>query len=358
MRNLMPLSALLLTGFAHADRIDDLVRAEMKARGVPGLTIAILRDGRPIKIKGYGFANLEHKVPAKAETIYQSGSVGKQFAATLTMILVRDGKLSLDDEISKWFPESGDAWRGVKVRHLLSHTSGLADMPYGTMDLRKAYGEDDLVKMMTSQKPVEGPGTKWRYNNGGYVLLGALIRRATGRPYWEVMEERIFRPLGMTTARLISEREIVPNRAAGYEMTSKGIKNQEWVAPELNTTADGALYLSALDYAKWDAALRTDRLLPQADLMQMWSPFSLADGKAATYGFGWAVPAFPGHKFVEHGGAWQGFSTYIGREMDKGITVVVLSNLDAGHSGVQTIGRRLLGLYAPYLAPKKAASAS
>lgn len=358
MRSTSLLLVSVLAATASADRLDDVVQKEMKAQGIPGLTIAVMRDGKLIKVKGYGFANLEHRVPAKPETVYQSGSVGKQFTATLVMMLVQEGRLSLDDSISKWFPEGGEAWKPVLVRHLLSHTSGLPDMPYGVMDMRKAYSEDDFVKLMVGQKPLKEPGTEWRYNNGGYVTLGVLIHRLTGKFYGDLLQEKIFRPLGMTTARIISEPDLVPNRAAGYEMTKDGLKNQGWVSPELNTTADGALYLTALDYAKWDAALRTERLLPRSALETMWTPVKLADGKTAQfgsggYGFGWTIRNAPGHQFVEHGGAWQGFTTYIGRVVDKGYSVVVLTNLDAMHSKPQVIGRKVLESYVPDLAPKK-----
>jgi CubicO group peptidase (beta-lactamase class C family) len=358
MRGVSLLLLSLLAASASADQIDDLVREAMKKQGIPGLTLAVMRDGKPIKVKGYGFANLEHRVPARPETVYQSGSVGKQFTATLVMMLVQDGKLSLDDSISKWFPEGGEAWKPVLVRHLLSHTSGLPDMPYGLMDMRKPYTEDDFVKLLVGQKPLKAPGTEWRYNNGGYVMLGVLIHRLTGKFYGDLLQERIFRPLGMNTARIISEQDIIPNRAAGYEMTKDGIRNQTWVSPELNTTADGALYLTALDYAKWDAGLRTERLFPRSALETMWTPVTLSDGKTAqfgggSYGFGWMIRNAPGHRFVEHGGAWQGFTTYIGRVVDKGYSVVVLTNLDAGHSKPQEIGRKVLEQYVPDLAPKK-----
>lgn len=352
MRATYLLLSAVLAPTASADRIDDLIRTEMRSQGIPGLTLAVMRDGKPIKVKGYGFANLETRTPATAATVYQSGSVGKQFTATLVMMLAQDGKLSLDDPISKWFPEGGEAWKGVRVRHLLSHTSGLSDAPYDRMDLRKAYSEDDLVRLIAGEKTIEAPGEKWRYNNGGYVLLGVLVHRLTGRFYGDLLEERIFDPLGMTTARIISERDLVPNRAAGYELTKDGLKNQEWASPELNTTADGSLYLTALDYAKWDAALRTERLLPRASLEQMWMSATLNDGKPTGYGFGWSVPTVRDHQMVEHGGAWQGFTTYIGRLMDRGLTVVVLTNLDSGHAKPQAIGRKVFAQYVPDLAPK------
>ena len=351
MRLYVATLALSLACSGIADRADDIVNAEMKAQKIPGATIVILRDGKPVKIKGYGFSNLELGVPASPSTIYQSGSIGKQFTATLVLMLAHDHVFNLDDPISKWLTEGGDAWKGVTIRHLLSHTSGLPDAPYGKMDMRKDYTEADLAKLIASTPPPKAPGTEWRYNNGGYVLLGVLIHRATGKFYGDLLKEMIFGPLGMKTARVIDDSDIIPNRAAGYVLLNIGLVNQSWVSPSLNTTADGALYLSAIDYAKWDAALYGSKLLPFTELEQAWTPSKLADGKVAggigfAYGFGWMIPSLVGgHHLVEHGGAWQGFTTYIGRCLDAKTTVVVLTNLDAGHSHPTKIGRKLLGLY-------------
>ncbi len=341
------------------DHIDAIVANEMRAQKIPGLTIAVVKKGRVVKVKGYGEANVEYHVPATEKTVYQSGSLGKQFTATLMMVLVHEKKLGLDDPISKWLPEGGDAWSKITVRHLLSHTSGLSDMQYRDLDFARRYSEDDLVNFIAARPPMEEPGTKWRYNNAGYVLLGILIHRLTGKFYGALLQEKIFKPLGMSTARVISERDIVPNRAAGYELTPTGLKNQRYVGPSLNSTADGSLYLSILDYVKWDAGLRSDRLLPQKELALTWTPGKLADGSPVGesegdgYGFGWEVVRFRGHQFTEHSGAWQGFSTYIGRLIDVGTTVVVLTNLDAGHSSPEIIGRKIFAMDFPALAPPK-----
>lgn len=342
---------LLLPSFAHADGVDDLVVAEMRKSRTPGVAVGVFRGGKPIKMKGYGLANIEHAVPVKPETMFQSGSVGKQFTATLVMILVKEGRIGLDDEITKYIGEAKGKWDGVTVRHLLSHTSGLPDLPYSQMDLRRDYTEDDLVKLMLDSKaPRRKPGTEWRYNNGGYVMLGVLVRRATGKFYGDLLQEKIFAPLGMKTARIISEKDIVPNRASGYELEGSRIRNQRWVSPSINTTADGALYLSLIDMAKWDAALYGERLLPKAMIEQTWtpvriSPRGLVVGKreGEGYGFGWAISASRGRLLVEHGGAWQGFTAYIGRQTDRRLTVVVFTNLATGPAG--KIGKAIFKAY-------------
>jgi len=179
------------------------------------------------------------------------------------------------------------------------------------------------------------PGTKWKYSNLGYLTLGLLIHRVTGKFYGDVLEERIFQPLGMQTTRIMSEADIIPNRAAGYRMVKGQVKNQEWVSPTLNTTADGSLYFTILDLAKWDAALYTEKLLKRPSLEQMWTPVKLNDGQpnSGHYGFGWEITNPHGHRLIGHEGSWQGFETQISRYIDDKLTVVVLTNLGSAHPG-------------------------
>jgi CubicO group peptidase (beta-lactamase class C family) len=172
------------------------------------------------------------------------------------------------------------------------------------------------------------PGTKWSYSNLGYATLGILIHKVTGRFYGDFLQERIFKPLDMSTTRIISEADIIPDRAAGYRLVKGELKNQEWVAPMINTTADGSLYFSINDLAKWDAALYTDKLLKRSSLQQMWTVAKLKNGQpnSGHYGYGWSIEEKKGHKVIGHGGSWQGFKTHISRYVDDKLTVVVLIN--------------------------------
>ena len=171
---------LPLAAFAQADKVDEFVKAEMQKRKIPGLSIAVVKDGQIAYTKGYGLSNVELNVPAKPETIYQSGSVGKQFTATLVMMLVEEGKMSLTDHISKYIPDAPGIWKDITIRHLLTHTSGISNKLYDQIDMRKDYTEDELVKMIASIPLDFQPGEKWNYSNPGYVTLGILIHRATG----------------------------------------------------------------------------------------------------------------------------------------------------------------------------------
>jgi len=306
-------------------KVDEFINTEMRRQRIPGLSLAVIKDAQPILIKGYGFSNVEQQVPVKPETVFQSGSIGKQFTATAVMILVEEGKLSLDDKISKYFREVPETWKNITVRHLLTHTSGLGDFP-PNFDMRRDFTEDEYLALIKSVPLASAPGAKWDYSNLGYVTLGILIRKVTGKFYGDFLAERVFQPLGMTTARVISEADIVPNRAVGYRLVKGELKNQEWVSPSTNTTADGSLYFTILDLAKWDAALYTGKPLKQSNLAQMWTPVRLDDGKTKTYGFGWHTDEIHNRRIVYHGGAWQGFKSFIVRFPDDKLSIIFFAN--------------------------------
>jgi CubicO group peptidase (beta-lactamase class C family) len=238
------------------------------------------------------------------------------------MMLVEEGKVGLDDPISKYFKNAPPSWHEVTVRELLSHTGGFGDYP-AKFDFRKDWTEDEELKVVEGLLLEFAPGTKWKYSNLGYLTLGVLIHRVTGEFYGDFLQQRIFQPLGMSATRIISEADIVPNRAAGYRLVKGELKNQEWVSPTLNTTA------------KWDAALYTEKLLKRSSLDLMWTPVKLKNGEPnkAGYGFGWFIESRDGHRCVHHDGAWQGFETAIDRYVDDQLTVVALTNLAGAKPG-------------------------
>ena len=207
----------------------------MGRQRVPGVAVAVVKGGKVLVSRGFGLANVEHQVPVTDETIFQSGSLGKMFTSAAVMLQVEDGKIALSDPIAKFLPGAPAAWQGITVRHLLTHTSGIPDYANG-IDLRKDYTEEQLVQMAFGMKLGFTPGEKWQYSNTGYLLLGIIIRKASGTFYGDVLAERVFKPLGMTTTTIISEADIVPHRAAGYTLVKGELKNQSWVAPSLNTT--------------------------------------------------------------------------------------------------------------------------
>ncbi|CAF4396789.1 unnamed protein product, partial [Adineta steineri] len=171
---------------------------------------------------------------------------------------------------------------------------------------------------------------QYSYSNLGYITLGILIRQVTGQFYGDFLEKNIFKPLGMQTARIISESDIVLNRASGYELIDKKIKNQQWVSPSLNSFADGALYLNIYDMVRYEAGLNTNLILKkQESFQQMWTPVKLNDGSTYSYGFGWNLDkTVTGMQVVKHGGTWQGFESYIIRVINVKLTIIIFANLD------------------------------
>jgi CubicO group peptidase (beta-lactamase class C family) len=324
--------------------VTDYVKLEMQRQHIPGLSLLVVRAGKIIRAEGFGLANVELQVPVKPETIFQSGSVGKQFTATAVMMLVEEGKVGLDDPLIKYFKDAPASWKDVTVRELLSHTAGFGDYPKD-FDFHKDWTEDEELKLVEATPLAYVPGTKWEYSNLGYLTLGVLIHRVTGEFYGDFLQKRIFQPLEMSSTRIISEADIIPNRAAGYRLVKGELKNQEWVAPMLNTAADGSLYFSILDLAKWDAALYTEKLLKQSSLDLMWTPVKLKNGKVNKdgYGFGWFIDNRDGHRCIHHDGSWQGFEIAIDRYVDDQMTVVVLTNLAGAEPG--KISRRVAEMY-------------
>jgi len=338
------LSTFLAQASPPADEVTRIVRAEMENQHIPGLALLVTRNGVPVRSEGFGLANVELNVPVKPETIFQSGSIGKQFTAAAVLMLADAGKIGLDDPLSKYFAAGPGWWNQVTIRELLSDTAGFADYPKD-FDLRKDYGEEELLKMVEAIPPAYPPGTSWAYSNLGYVTLGILIHRVSGRYFGDFLQERVFIPLGMSTTRIISEADIIPNRAAGYVLDKGQLKNQEWVAPSANSTADGSLYFTILDLARWDAALYTEKVLKESSKREMWTVATLRDGKPnrAGYGFGWFIELQNGHRVVEHDGRWQGFDTQISRYPDDGLTVVVLTNL--GSADAHLIADKVAAAY-------------
>jgi CubicO group peptidase (beta-lactamase class C family) len=340
---------LLANTGAEPQPVRELVEPYLARKQIPGCAIMVRRGGETILCGGYGFANVEHNVPATAQTLFQSGSIGKQFTAMAVMLLVEEGKLSLDAPL----PNAAvpDRWSHIRLRHLLTHTSGLGDYPE-SLDLRKDYSEEELWKMVTEQPLNFKAGDKMSYSNLGYVLLGIVVHKVSGFTYSDFLRERIFEPLEMRNSRVISEKDIIPRRAAGYRLNDGELTNQDWVSPSLNTTADGSLYLTAEDMAKWHAALDNRRLLAASSYAAIWSPAKLNDGSTAPYGFGWGIgKTHSGHRVLEHGGAWQGFAAYTARYPDDDLSVAVFCNR-AG-APARYLAQRMAGLFIPELGPER-----
>lgn len=344
-----------------AKKVDDYVQTELTKRHIPGLSVAVVQNGEVVHAKGYGQANVELSVPATAETVYQIGSITKQFTATAIMMLVEEEKLAIDDPISKYLDNTPDAWKDVTVRHLLNHTSGIKSYTSIADNMAKNRldrSKDDIIGTVRDLPLEFAPSEKWVYNNTGYFLLGLIIEKVSGKSYAEFLDERIFKPLDMTATRVNDIKDIVKNRSNGYQWTGARLQNAEHTSMTWPFSA-GAIVSTVADLAKWDAALCTvarsasegsPKFLQPTTLAAMWTPTKLTDGKTQDYGFGWGVGNYRGHKLIGHGGGIQGFTTDISRFVDDKLTVIVLTNLSGPSANPATISRGIAGFYLSDLA--------
>jgi CubicO group peptidase (beta-lactamase class C family) len=330
---------------AKADTTDEYVRAQMRERHIPGAAIAVIKDGKIVKVEGYGLANVELNVSATKETVFEIGSISKQITAAAIMLLVEEGKINTDEKISKYLPNTPEAWKNVTVRNLLTHTSGIKSYTgLSGFELTKRLKRDEFIKAI-SVHPLEfEPGERYIYSNSGYNLLGFIIESVTGNSYWDFVQTRIFKPLGMNQTANRDPQFIVPNRAAGYEWRNERLVGRDYDLTDV--FAAGAIVSTVTDLAKWDAALRGDTFLKKESKEKIWTPVVFNNGKPYPYGFGWNVTKFRGHKLVSHGGQTAGFAANISRYVDDNLTVIVLTNLgDQGLGGI--IARGIAKIYLP-----------
>jgi len=333
---------LLAACLAHSDRVDDYIRSEMDKRQIPGMALTVIQNGNSVKTAAYGFANLELKVPATRETVFEIGSLTKQFTAAGILLLQQDGRLSVEEKISRYLDNVPASWSNITVRQLLSHTSGLKS--YTGLDgfeLRRHLTQLQFIKQIGAQPLESQPGESWKYCNTGFNLLGFIIENVSGKTYWEFMSERIFKPLGMnaTTNRLPSL--VIPNRASGYEQTNHVLINRDYDLTDVFSA--GELASTVGDLAKWNAALDCESILTGKSKEQMWTPVKLNDGKPTKYGFGWFIDTLDGHKNIGHSGSTSGFSATIQRFPDDKLTIIILTNTDEQIAA--TLAKKLAAFY-------------
>jgi len=347
-------SVLSSASVSSADEVDDYVQAEMKKQHIPGLSLAVVKNGTLEKSAGYGLANIEWNVPVRADTIFQIQSVTKTFTASAVMILVEEGKLGVDDKITKFLSDVPQSWEGITVRHLLTHTSGIRDfINEPTVDMRKDLKPEDVIESLRDKPLNFQPGEKYAYSNTGYHLLGMIIRKVTGKTWDEFVRERILGPLQMNDTRVISFSEIITNRASGYGWEGGRIQNGHFIAPTILGYAGGGFRSTVLDLAKWDAALYGEKILKPASLEQMWTPAGLNNGSKSSYGFGWGINVHQGHRLISHTGSHAtGFKSILARFVDDKLTVIVLTNQRAANQNA--IANGVAAFYIPELKAKPA----
>jgi CubicO group peptidase (beta-lactamase class C family) len=314
---------LAATVVTHADQTDDFIRAEMRRQNIPGLSLVVLEHGEVIKAEGYGLANIKLKIPATPQTVYRIASVSKQFIATGIMVLEQEGRLGLGDSVSNYLEGAPPAWSGITIRHLLTHTSGLVPEAPG-FDPFKTQSDASLISTAYPLPLRFAPGEKWEYSNTGYYVLAEVIRAVSGRPWPEYMRDKVFRPSGMNATWPTNTTEPIPNRAQGYVDNDALREAPEWLA----LRPSGAFLSTAMDLAKWDATLYSDKVLRESTRRQMWTPVTLNDGRSYPYGFGWMFVDVNGHRLVHHPGGMPGARADIARFVDDGLTIILTMNLD------------------------------
>ena len=275
----------------------------------PGAAVIVVKDGQTFFRKAYGMADLELGVPLQPDMVFRLGSITKQFTAAAILMLAEEGKLSLQDPIEKHlvgYPTQGHV---ITVEHLLTHTSGIqsyTDMPgWMTSRIQGPMTVTELVDGFKKEPMQFAPGERWAYNNSGYVLLGAIVEKASGKTYEAFVRERIFQPLGMTASYYDRTEPIIPKRAPGYTREGDQPRNARYLSMT-QPYAAGSLASTVDDLARWDGSLYTETLLKKASLERAWAPYVLKDGKPTGYGYGWGVSKLRGRRAISHGGGSSG----------------------------------------------------
>ncbi len=331
-----------LDGAALEKKVDELLTVHMKGMNFTG-TVLLAAAGKPLLVKGYGDANIEWQIPNGAQTRFRIGSITKQFTSMLIMLLREQGKVKLEDSVCAFVTPCPETWKPVTIHHLLTHTSGIPTYT-GIASWREANmvpkTVDQIIAIFRDLPLQWTPGENFAYNNSGYFLLGAVIEKVAGKKYEQALQDMILTPLRMTDTGYDWSHTIMPRRASGYTMRD-GVRANAPALDMQQPYAAGAMYSTVEDLLKWDQALYTDTLLPEASRKIMWTPFK------NNYAYGWVtMPASAetfGHRRVTHGGGINGFSSVIIRIPDTNVTAIVLSNSDAVNAGA--VGRELLGIY-------------
>lgn len=291
-------------------RIDTVVNAALARQYVAGAQVAVVENGRLVYTKGYGYRNLDDRVPVDARTAFAIGSVSKQFAAASIMLLQEEGKLNVEDSLAKYLPNAPHA-NEETLYNLLTHTSGIVgytEIPNFDDKMPVPTTPDAIVATIAKEPLAFTPGTKWEYSNTNYVLLGMVVAKVSGESYQQFLQDHIFGPLGMKRAWFTRSERIYADTARGYSEFMLGLPIEHaWPADFSWFDAAGALTMSAADLARWDIALDGGRVVRPADFKRMSTSAILANGKATNYGFGLMIGSTYGHRAVVHDGLVSGF---------------------------------------------------
>jgi D-alanyl-D-alanine carboxypeptidase len=321
-------AAVIAAQAGVAARIDAIVEAPIKAGTVAGASVAVVRRGETIVDKGYGLADLELDVPTPRGATYEIGSVTKQFTAASILLLAEDGKLALDDELTKFLPDYPLQGHHVTIRRLLNHTSGIKSYTemaeFGELMAVKKPKET-LVTLFSGQPFDFPPGDEQIYNNSAFFLLGLIVEKASGKSYADFVRDRIFIPVGMKNSYYCSEQEIHKNHAHGYDTGKNGLVLKAYLDHSWPYAA-GSLCSNTADLVAWNKALHGGKVLRPDSYKAMTSPGVLNDGTALRYGMGISLAPTDGRRTIAHSGGINGFLSESEYFPDDDLTIVVLLN--------------------------------
>jgi CubicO group peptidase (beta-lactamase class C family) len=337
MRSILCLILLLAALSLNAqqlDEIDKFVSKQVQDQKITGLSIGIIVNGKIVIAKGYGLANVEHKIPASQSSVYKIGSLSKQVVAVGIMSLIQSGKIKLTDTVTKYYKDAPVTWSNITLRHLLNHTSGLVRESPAFQPMLVQH-DTVLIKAAYKMPLVFATGTKWQYCNLGYFMLADIIRQVSGKSFQQYMQEEIFSKHGLITMQSTSTKMIVPERAGGYVLAGKDslFNATDYIA----FRPSGAFLSSITDMLKWEMLMQEAKLLSKESWQQMWTDTVRTDvvtPKIEYYGYGWRVTTFKNRLLVSHGGSLPGFrSIYCRFPADK-TAFIILTNSDHTNAAV------------------------
>jgi D-alanyl-D-alanine carboxypeptidase len=320
-------STKVLSDQELSERIDSMMLKHFKP-DEPGASIIVTRKGKPIFRKGYGMANVELGVKIEPHMVFRLGSITKQFTAVSILMLMEQGKLDLQDEITKYLPGYPTQGHRITLEHLLTHTSGIKDYTNAPDFMKNSRADLELQALVDTFKPLPmdfAPGEQFSYSNSGYVMLGLIIEKVSGMKYAEFLQKHVFEPLGMANTYFDMPNPIIPGRVAGYQPAGDKFENCDYISMTLPHAA-GSLASSVDDMAKWDAALYTEKLVKQSSLHKAWTPCTLNDGTSTGYGFGWGISTQHGYSMITHNGGINGFMSDAFRFPNEKVYVCILTN--------------------------------
>jgi CubicO group peptidase (beta-lactamase class C family) len=347
------ISLFLITNLAKGQNLglqfDDLITKQYKPED-PGITALVYKNGETLYRKAFGMANLELGVKMTPEHVFELGSITKQFTAVSILMLMEQGKLSLEDEITKFLPDYPTNGQRITVHHLLNHTSGIKS--YTNMGDLISFARIDRTPIEIidyfKNAPMDfNPGEKWNYNNSGYILLGFIIEKVSGKSYADFIQEHIFEPLGMKNSFYGSKTKLIPKRASGYQPSEEGFRNADFISMTLPYAA-GSLMSNVDDMLRWHKAIQNNELIKESSKKLAFTNTLLNDGKNTNYGYGWQIDEIQDLPSIEHGGGIFGYVTHGVYVPDENIYVILLTNRNGSSPQEIAVKMAALAMGKPY----------